>query len=160
MGERDLIKPYLEIKGQVHFGRLNMKPGKPTTFGELNGRLFFALPGNPVSAFVTSALFIPFALSCMVGVGPRMPPLLNVKLVPSKVKVDPIRPEYHRCIAMQKAGHAGEIYAVSTGAQASSRLLSAASANCLAILPASKQPYICGGKTGAYILQPILVKTQ
>lgn len=36
MGERDLMKPYLEIKGKVHFGRINMKPGKPTTFGELN----------------------------------------------------------------------------------------------------------------------------
>lgn len=36
MGEYDLIKPYLEIKGKVLFGRINMKPGKPTTFGTLN----------------------------------------------------------------------------------------------------------------------------
>jgi gephyrin len=53
MGELDLVKPYLEKKGEVFFGRLNMKPGKPTTFAKLNDKLFFALPGNPVSSFVT-----------------------------------------------------------------------------------------------------------
>lgn len=33
MGELDLVKPYVEKNGKVIFGRLNMKPGKPTTFG-------------------------------------------------------------------------------------------------------------------------------
>lgn len=36
MGELDLVKPYLEEKGHVIFGRLNMKPGKPTTFARMN----------------------------------------------------------------------------------------------------------------------------
>jgi molybdopterin biosynthesis enzyme len=36
MGKKDLIKPYLETKGEVFFGRLNMKPGKPTTFGKID----------------------------------------------------------------------------------------------------------------------------
>ena len=53
MGKRDLIKPYVEATGEVFFGRLNMKPGKPTTFGRINKALVFALPGNPVSCFVT-----------------------------------------------------------------------------------------------------------
>jgi molybdopterin biosynthesis enzyme len=35
MGQLDLIKPYLESEGKVFFGRLNMKPGKPTTFAKL-----------------------------------------------------------------------------------------------------------------------------
>jgi molybdenum cofactor synthesis domain-containing protein len=48
MGELDLVKPYIEAKGTVFFGRINMKPGKPTTFGNLNKALVFALPGNPV----------------------------------------------------------------------------------------------------------------
>ena len=58
MGELDLIKPYIELKGQVFFGRLNMKPGKPTTFGQIGDCLFLALPGNPVSCFVSSSLFL------------------------------------------------------------------------------------------------------
>ena len=58
MGELDLIKPYIELKGEVYFGRLNMKPGKPTTFGRIGDTLVLALPGNPVSCFVTAGLFL------------------------------------------------------------------------------------------------------
>eukprot|EP00879_Flechtneria_rotunda_P011488 GHRR01012001.1.p1 GENE.GHRR01012001.1~~GHRR01012001.1.p1 ORF type:complete len:319 (+),score=94.00 GHRR01012001.1:795-1751(+) len=52
MGDRDLLKPLLEAKGQVHFGRVLMKPGKPLTFATLDlsesGRklLVFGLPGT------------------------------------------------------------------------------------------------------------------
>jgi gephyrin len=58
MGEYDLVKPYLEKQGNIQFGRLNMKPGKPTTFATLNKSLVFSLPGNPVSSFVTAYLFV------------------------------------------------------------------------------------------------------
>ena len=52
MGTRDLIKPLLERAGQVHCGRVLMKPGKPLTFATMDlaeGRrvLFFGLPGTP-----------------------------------------------------------------------------------------------------------------
>ena len=49
------------------FGRLNMKPGKPTTLGLMNKALVFALPGNPVSCFVTSSLFVIPAARVMSG---------------------------------------------------------------------------------------------
>lgn len=50
MGDRDLLKPLLQRKGSVHFGRVLMKPGKPLTFATLDlqdGRklLVFGLPG-------------------------------------------------------------------------------------------------------------------
>ena len=69
MGELDLLKPTLEraLGGTVIFGRVSMKPGKPTTVvrvpfktdeGEGTERLVFALPGNPASAMVTAGLFV------------------------------------------------------------------------------------------------------
>lgn len=77
MGDADLVKPMLEKLGTVHFGRLNMKPGKPTTFATLNRQvndsqshgkvLFFGLPGNPVSCLVTKSLFIDPALKKLQG---------------------------------------------------------------------------------------------
>jgi molybdenum cofactor synthesis domain-containing protein len=68
MGDADFIKPFLHENGTVFFGRLNMKPGKPTTFAKMgNSQLVFALPGNPTSAFVTAKLFLPLALSCFSG---------------------------------------------------------------------------------------------
>ncbi len=57
MGEYDLVKPFLESRGTIFFGRLNMKPGKPTTFARVDGKLVFSLPGNPVSCFVSCHLF-------------------------------------------------------------------------------------------------------
>ena len=53
MGELDFVKPILAEHGTVFFGRLNMKPGKPTTFGRIGDCLVFGLPGNPVSSLVT-----------------------------------------------------------------------------------------------------------
>ena len=65
MGELDLVKPYIEHQGEVFFGRLNMKPGKPTTFGQIRDTLILALPGNPVSCFVTASLFFAAAVSAL-----------------------------------------------------------------------------------------------
>ena len=53
MGTRDLIKPLLAELGTVHFGRIAFKPGKPTTFATVRGKLAFGLPGYPVSSLVS-----------------------------------------------------------------------------------------------------------
>lgn len=49
MGELDLLKPTIErsLKGTIHFGRVSMKPGKPTTFGTVP---LSALAGSGTSA--------------------------------------------------------------------------------------------------------------
>jgi gephyrin len=52
MGDKDLVKDVLEkdLNCKIHFARMNMKPGKPTTFAtcfyEGKKKLFFCLPGN------------------------------------------------------------------------------------------------------------------
>ncbi|XP_035284608.1 gephyrin a isoform X15 [Anguilla anguilla] len=52
MGEKDYLKQVLDIDlhAQIHFGRVFMKPGLPTTFATLDidgtRKLIFALPGN------------------------------------------------------------------------------------------------------------------
>lgn len=140
MGEMDLVKPFLEKNGTLLFGRINMKPGKPTTVATLdraNGGkcLVFALPGNPVSAFVTAHLFVVTAARVMAGhVDSYAWDSRQVQVVPRSVKVDPERPEYHRTICIQDST-SGKVFALSTGSQMSSRLLSAKSANSFVILP-------------------------
>ncbi|OWZ02858.1 Gephyrin [Phytophthora megakarya] len=109
MGDHDLIKPLLEEIGTVHFGRLLMKPGKPTTFATLEAagkkKLVFALPGNPVYAGLTHS-----------------------------IKLDAERPEFHRAnLAWDGKQH--KFVATSTGRQISSRLLSCRNANALLCLP-------------------------
>ena len=89
MGVLDLSKGLLEEVGaKIWFGRLRMKPGKPTTFATVDvdveadsqsnenkkkqkrrrRKFIFALPGNPVSALVTTTLLVCPALKAMAGV--------------------------------------------------------------------------------------------
>ncbi|UED85811.1 gephyrin-like molybdotransferase Glp [Streptomyces profundus] len=73
VGAYDVVKEALSElppeQGSVEFRRLAMQPGKPQGFG-LVGRArspLFALPGNPVSAFVSFELFVRPALRAMAG---------------------------------------------------------------------------------------------
>lgn len=60
-----------DLKCEIHFARLNMKPGKPTTFATTiyqgKRKLFFCLPGNPVSAIVTFNLVVLPCLKQIMG---------------------------------------------------------------------------------------------
>ncbi|XP_076641674.1 molybdenum cofactor synthesis protein cinnamon isoform X2 [Halictus rubicundus] len=138
MGDRDMLKPILQhhFNATIHFGRVNMKPGKPTTFAtcliEDKKRYLLCLPGNPVSATVTMHLFALPALK-MLCKDISVPTILETKLM-SSYTLDP-RPEYARAII--KWDDPRELpYAYSTGNQISSKLLNCKQANALLMLPA------------------------
>jgi gephyrin len=80
MGSTDLLKPIIEAasehfrgwKSTIHFGRVGIKPGKPTTFATLEGpeqkkRVVWGLPGNPASMGVTFWIFVLPTLRKMGG---------------------------------------------------------------------------------------------
>jgi molybdopterin molybdotransferase len=68
VGDKDLVKPaFARIGGGLSFWRVAIKPGKPFALGTCGGKLLFALPGNPVSAFVTFLLLVRPALLKMQG---------------------------------------------------------------------------------------------
>ena len=68
VGEADFVKDALTQAGaQLKLWRVSMRPGKPITFGLLEGRPVFGLPGNPVSAMVTFELFVRPVLRAMEG---------------------------------------------------------------------------------------------
>ncbi|KAJ3183006.1 hypothetical protein HDU87_007428 [Geranomyces variabilis] len=168
MGEMDLLKPVLEraLGATVHFGRVNMKPGKPTTFATLmhNGvkKLVFALPGNPASVAVTFQLFVLPALRKMAGHPTVLPPKLNVELA-EPIRLDPQRPEFHRAhvtIAAAAASSSASstlttnrLVATSTGSQRSSRVLSLCAANALLCLPAGSGTLAAGATVDAMLVR-------
>lgn len=53
VGEEDHVKPVVESLGAIDLWRVAVHPGKPFAFGNVLGKPFLGLPGNPVSAFVT-----------------------------------------------------------------------------------------------------------
>jgi gephyrin len=159
MGDADFVKPLLESLGTVHFGRLNMKPGKPTTFASIiqNSKktLFFGLPGNPVSCLVTKALMIDPALRRMQGLDSAACMHIQVPVkISSNLKLDHERPEYHRAIVSLDQSGAG-LVAVSTGNQASSRLMSLCSSNALLCLPQQQGILPAGSVVQALLTGPI-----
>lgn len=69
MGTTDFLKPVLEqrLQSEIVFGRVKVKPGKPTIFALIpctagSFKPFFGLPGNPASALVTYA----FLFYCLI----------------------------------------------------------------------------------------------
>ena len=145
MGELDLLKPTIErgVGGTIHFGRVAMKPGKPTTFatvpfknndGDSETRLVFSLPGNPASAIVTLHLFVLPSLQYASGQGGHGLPRAKVEL-DGDVRCDEKRAEYQR--ATVSVAEDGLLHAVGTGGQRSSRIGSLKAANALLCLPAA-----------------------
>jgi molybdopterin molybdotransferase len=71
VGPHDHVRPALEgLEVRERFWGVALQPGKPTWFGERNGKLVFGLPGNPVSAVVTFTLFVRPALAALQGADP------------------------------------------------------------------------------------------
>ncbi|KAI7676493.1 hypothetical protein KC318_g222 [Hortaea werneckii] len=165
MGELDLLKPTIErsLGGTIHFGRVSMKPGKPTTFATVpfksnDGlrarlRVIFSLPGNPASAVVTYHLFVLPALHKMAGVQPVGLPKVQVVLE-QDVKCDSKRAEYHRVMVVAKSD--GLLHAVSTGFQRSSRIGSFKGANALLCLPVKEGKVVKGERIDALLMGKIV----
>jgi molybdenum cofactor synthesis domain-containing protein len=151
MGELDLLKPLLEMHGTVHFGRVNMKPGKPLTFATIAGKPVFALPGFPVSSLVSFELFVRPALRAMQGDQAWLRPRVSVAL-DHDVHHDPQRWEYVRASVRRVDG---ELHAATTGSQSSGRLLSLVGANALLELPPGTGAVSAGSPVTALLLAAI-----
>ncbi len=67
LGDRDVVKEVLREEGEIAFWSIDIRPGRPLTFGTLRGVPILALPGNPVAVMVTFELFVRAALLRLAG---------------------------------------------------------------------------------------------
>src|SRR6201999_4426808 len=59
VGDHDLVKESLEAeKVQIAFWKIAMRPGKPMKHGPLRAMRVVGVPGNPVSSYVCTFLFV------------------------------------------------------------------------------------------------------
>lgn len=149
VGSHDHVKPLLETLGEVHCGRVKIRPGKPFTFATLPGdKLAFGLPGFPVSSLVTFEVFVRPALRRMQGHSRLYRPTLPVRLgFDARAAGD--RTDYHR-VRLQRQGQ--ELVALTTGSQSSSRLMSLAGAQALVRIPPGGEGLGAGTLVEAIIL--------
>ncbi|MEU8539820.1 gephyrin-like molybdotransferase Glp [Streptomyces sp. NPDC048717] len=73
VGAYDVVKEALTADGEVDFRRLAMQPGKPQGFGMIgpDHTPLLALPGNPVSSYVSFELFVRPAIRALMGLADR-----------------------------------------------------------------------------------------
>jgi molybdopterin molybdotransferase len=153
-GDSDWIRPLLAELGAVDFWKLFLKPGRPFAFGELAGKPFFGLPGNPVAAAITALQLLWPALQALEGAEPQLLPRLKVCLA-ADLKRGPGRPELAR--ARLQVGPQGELLALVEGSQASSRIGSLQGADLLLEIPAEAGSLAAGSALWAQLLRlPIL----
>ena len=82
VGAYDFVKDALDALGaDTKFWQVAMKPGKPVVLSRLRERLYFGLPGNPVSCMVSFILFIAPALRKAMGQRTNLvPPIVTTRL--------------------------------------------------------------------------------
>lgn len=63
VGEEDHLKNAIRELGELHLWRLAIQPGKPLAYGEIGGKPWLGLPGNPGAALITALVVMrPFLL--------------------------------------------------------------------------------------------------
>lgn len=81
VGEYDIVAKVLQELGvKILFNKVAIKPGKPFVFGIKNKHLVFGLPGNPVSCFVITEVFIRPALAELTGNQSLIRPVIQARL--------------------------------------------------------------------------------
>lgn len=150
MGTHDVVRAVLDELGTIKIWRINLRPGKPLAFGQLQGHPFFGLPGNPVSTQVTFDIFVRPALHKMRGSTATLPMAQAVldEDIPTDGRLTYFRVKLSRDDQQQ-------LHATITGTQSSGAMMSMVLADGLLIVPAGIKKAQRGAKYPVRLLKPV-----
>ena len=126
VGAYDFVKDALDALGaETKFWQVAMKPGKPVVLSRLRGRLYFGLPGNPVSCMVSFLLFIAPAIRKSMGQNVNLlPPIVQTRIdAPLKSRGD--RRNYMRVRVVARDGELVSLPMTSQGSGVSTSMVQA-----------------------------------
>lgn len=128
VGDHDLVQPALRAAGAaIDFWRVALRPGKPLMAGRRGDLAVLSLPGNPVSAFVTTLLFVKPLVAHLAGAHHPLPTTTRAILGEALPANGP-RTDYMRAELRDGRAFVATI-------QDSSMLLTLARAGCLIVRP-------------------------
>lgn len=132
MGKYDLVEVVLkELGAGFIFTGAQIQPGKPIVFGEIKGKYFFGLPGNPVSTMVTFELFARPIIDALSGAQPAPLRFLSARLR-SDIRT---KTGLTRFLPARFSGEFAETEVELARWQGSGDVASTARANCFAVIP-------------------------
>ena len=132
VGDADYVKEMVARLGEVHFWKIDIKPGRPMAFGQVQSTWLFGLPGNPVAVMVTYLQIVQDALLKLMGVDPLpMRPTFRLPCA-SAIKKLAGRREFPRGQLFQADG---QWQVRVSGNQGSGVLRSMSEADCFIVLP-------------------------
>jgi molybdopterin molybdotransferase len=146
VGDHDLVRKVLGAEGlDLKFYKVAMRPGKPLIFGRLGDVPVLGVPGNPVSAGVSSVIFLGPAMEVMLGLrqpgegatGPAPTALLGCDLEANDKRQDYLRAGLGR-------DDQGNLVATPFGKQDSAMMALLAAAECLVVRPPQAPPAKAG----------------
>lgn len=148
VGDYDLVRLALKNRGEIHFWKVAMKPGKPQAYGRLGRAVFFGLPGNPVAGLTVFYVLIRPALFRLMGGGEWPNQLLKATFQGHFAKKH-LRKEFLRGILTFGAEGLG---VEMTGPQGSGILTSMSRANALIVLPEGPVTITSGDWVGVWMI--------
>lgn len=131
VGDYDFVKETLAKLGEILFWRVFIKPGKPLTYGKINGIPMFGLPGNPVSSMVTFDMFVRPSIYRMMGLATESNTSVS-GVITQNIRHNPCIREFVRAVTVWENG----VYSSTpTGKQGSGRLSTMLNANSYIVIP-------------------------
>ena len=149
MGKYDFVKEiYSDLDIEILFEWINVKPGRPCTFGKKENKLVFGLPGYPVPTLTSFIQFVRPALLKLMGATKIDKPLVSAFLE-EDVSTHSGGVNLLRGYFTIKNN---EFYVSTTGSQKSSVLRSMSKANCLIVIPENSREVKAGEKVAIQLI--------
>jgi molybdopterin molybdotransferase len=132
VGDYDFVDDILkEIRADIKFTSVAIKPGKPVTFATYKEKLFFSLPGNPLSLITTFEELVKPAIEKMMGRQIKNKEIFPVILA-EDFKAKAGRKKY---VFVKIKKDNNKYYAYKTGSQCSNHLKTMSKSNGIIIIP-------------------------
>ncbi|MGD0229176.1 MAG: gephyrin-like molybdotransferase Glp [Syntrophorhabdales bacterium] len=150
MGKYDFVKEiYSDLNIEIQFEWVNVKPGKPCTFGKKDNKLIFGLPGNPVPTLTSFIQFVRPALLRLMGARRITKPIVNAYL---EKDINKQPGKVHLLLRGYFTIRNNEFYVSPTVNQKPSALRSMSGANCLIVIPENRAGAKAGEKVAIQLI--------
>ncbi|CAG7648957.1 gephyrin-like molybdotransferase Glp [Paenibacillus allorhizosphaerae] len=144
VGDKDvLVELFAQWDGELHFNKIEMRPGSPTSFGCWQGKPLFALSGNPGASYVGFELLARPYLRAALGSSDPLPQISSACLDADYRKGS----AYPRYVRGTSRVEQGMVKVKPAGRDQSSIMISIKDADCLILIPAGGQ----GAQAGALV---------